>query len=223
MSGFRGLGGPLHPGDGRQLIVAELDEYYNTQLQNPAINTAWFAAGTTAGTTAIPLVQTNLWGDYPRNAYYNFTGGTTGGTFVGNFVDQFGVAFTETVSQGSTGANASVYGTGIAAKYISGSFFPNTSVAGTYTIGYGTASNGSAQSNWFGLLTKVGGSADLKWLRWVNNGTATALNKGTALGTLINTTTHSFQGTAGVTATDTYDIWLKPSFDNNQYGTMCNL
>lgn len=231
MSGLRGLGGPLHPGDGRQANQAEIDQYYNVQIQNPAVNTAWFGTvnGGTATNVSTALTQVNLNGDYPRNAFYTVLGvasGTFGGTFVANWIDQFGVAVTETVAVANAAPAVGVYGTAIVQKFVSGSFISGGASGGstgTAQIGYGTLENGSAQSNWFGLLTKVGGTADLKWIRWINNGTTTALNKGTAIGTLINTTTHSFQGTSGVAVTDTLDAFLKPSFDNNAFGIMSNL
>lgn len=230
MSGLRGLGGPLHPGDGRQVSQSEIDQYYNVQIQNPSVSTSWFGTangGTAAATQA--LTQTNLNSDYPRNAFYTVLGvasGTFGGTFVANWIDQFGSAVTETVVVANAAPAVGIFGTAIVQKFISGSFTSGGASggsAGTAQIGYGTTENGSAQSNWFGLLTKVGGTADLKWVRWINNGTATTLNKGTNIGTLINTTTHSFQGTSGVAITDTLDAFLKPSFDNNAYGTMSNL
>lgn len=230
MSGLRGLGGPLHPGDGRQVAQNEIDQYFNTQIQNPSVSSSWFGTvngGTSSGAQAI--VQTNLNSDYPRNAFYTVLGvasGTFGGTFVVNWIDQFGSAVTETVAVANAAPAVGIYGTAIVQKFVSGSFTSGGASggsAGTAQIGYGTATNGSAQSNWFGLLTKVGGTADLKWIRWINNGTATTLNKGTNIGTLINITTHSFQGTSGVAITDTLDAFLKPTFDNNIYGTMANL
>src|SRR6185437_2596341 len=102
------------------------------------------------------------------------------GTITANWLDQFGSPVTETVALGSVAGGGTTYGTAIVAKFVSGTVNPNTSTTGTYTIGYGTVGT----SNWFGLLTKVGGTSDLVNIRWINNGTPTVLNKGTALGTL---------------------------------------
>lgn len=223
MSGLRELGGPFHPGDGRMVTPSEIDEYAFPNVDTPSVDTAWYAAGTTTGTTPVALQLKNQLCDWPRNAFYSFTGGTTGGTFVGNFIDQFGYPFTETVAQGSANANATVYGTQISAKYISGSFFPNTSIAGTYTIGNGTATNGSAQSNWFGLQTKIAGTSDIKNIRWSNNGTVLGLNKGTNIGTLIDINRHCFQGTSGVAITDTYTVTMNTTWNNNFKSEMTNL
>lgn len=223
MSGFRGLGGPLHPGDGRQITSGEMDRYAFPNVDTPSVDTAWYAAGTVAGTAVTALALKNQLADWPRNVAYCFTGGTSGGTITANLIDQFGVAVTESVSLGSIAGGGTVYGTAIAAKFISGTVNPNTSTTGTYTIGNGTASNGSAQSNWFGFMTKINAISDVKNIRWSNNGTVVGLNKGTSIGTLVNLNTHSFQGTSGVAITDTYTVTLKPMFDNNAFGTMCNL
>jgi len=201
----------------------EVDQYVDLQVNNPTTNTAWFSAGTSTGTTVQAMVVTNVLADWPRNAAYAFTGGTSGGTITANWIDQFGVPVIETVSLGSVAGGGTTYGTAIVAKFVSGTVFPNTSTTGTYTLGFGTLANGSAQSNWFGLLTKIAGTSDVKNIGWCNNGTQVALNKGTAIGTLVNTTTHSFQGTSGVAITDRYNVILKPTYDNTYKGTMSGL
>lgn len=215
MSGLRELGGPFNPGDGKSVDQAEIDEYKFPNVDTPSVDTAWYGAGTVAGTAVTAIALKNQLSDWPRNFAYGFTGGTSGGTFVANLVDQFGVAVTETVALGSIAGGGTVYGTAIGAKFLSGSIFPNTSTTGTYTIGNGTLANGSAQSNWFGLMCKIQSTTDVKNIRWSNNGTVTGLNKGTSIGTLINTTTHAFQGTSGVAITDTYTVTLKSTYNNN--------
>ena len=198
-----------------------LDVYNQVQVQNPAVNTGWFGTvnGGTAVNTLTAIVLTNAIADYPRNAFYTVigvAGGTFGGTFKANWLDQFGSRVQETVAVAAAAPAVGVYGTAIVAKFISGSFITNAASGGstgTAQIGFGTLANGSAQSNWFGLLSKIAGTADVKAIRWVNNGTATTLNKGTAFGTNVNATTHSFQGTSGVQVTDGYTVLLKSTYD----------
>lgn len=229
MSGLRELGGPLNPGDGRSMSPSEIDQYYFINIDNPSVSATYTAQGTTTGTTPAALVITNAIGEWPRNPFYNTTGGTTGGTYVANWIDQFGYPVTETVSFGSTTSNQTKFGTVIAAKFVSGTFFPNTSIAGTYNIGYGTTSNGGSQSNWFGLYTKVEGTVEVKHIRWNNNGTVTGLNKGTAIGTLVgynnngSLPSNAFQGTSGVAIGDTYTVVVRPTFDNLFKNKLTNL
>ena len=224
MSGLGQIGElPGFAGAGHQVAQRDIDQYDLVSINNPSIDTAWFGAGTSTGTTVAALVQANALADWPRNAAYCFTGGTSGGTITANFIDQFGSPVTEVVSVGSAAGGGTTFGTAIVAKFLSGTVNPNTSTTGTYTVGFGTVSNGSAASNWFGLLSKLGGTSDVKILRWTNNGTATTLAKGTAMGTLVDANRHAFQGTSGVKVTDTYTVILKPSFDNTNFGTMCAL
>jgi hypothetical protein len=206
-----------------QVAQRDIDQYDFISIGHPSVDTAWYAAGTVAGTAVTALALKNQLSDYPRNIAYCFTGGTSGGTITVNGIDQFGVAFTEKVALGSVAGGGTTYGTVIAAKFLSGTVNPNTSTTGTYTVGNGTASNGSAASNWFGLMTKIGGTADVKNIRWDNNGTVTGLNKGTAMGTLIDANRHAFQGTSGVAITDSYAVILKPTFDNSGKGLMSGL
>lgn len=217
------------PGYGAQVAQRDLDQYTDLGIDSPSVSASWFGTangGTAASAVAITLLNQNA--DWPRNIYYNLSGvsgGTFGGTFVANLIDQFGVPVTESVYVNGT-TTAGVYGTAIAMKFLSGSFTSQGSSggsAGTAQIGFGTASNGSAQSNWFGLLTKIAGTADIKTITWVSTNTATTLNKGTNLGTLVNTSTHSFQGTSGVAVTDHYKVIMKSTYDNNGKGQMSNL
>jgi hypothetical protein len=218
-----------------QVSQKDIDQYDIIQVDNPVANYAWYgsASGTVTASTAITKV--NQLADHPRNFCYSITGitnGTYGGTFTVNGVDQFGVTFQEVVSIGTAVNGGTTYGTAIAAKFISGSFISSGASGtfiGTANLGLGTAANGSASSNWFGLLTKIAGTSDVKMLTWNNNGTITTLNKGTAIGTLIgfdgngSVPSDAFQGTSGVAITDHYKVVFKPTYDNTGKGTMSNL
>ena len=198
-----------------------MDMYQVAEIGNPSVSPSWFGTvnGGTATNALTAIVQTNLYSDYPRNAFYTVLGvasGTFGGTFIANWYDQFGSQVQEKVVVASAAPAVGVYGTAIVEKFISGTFQSQGSSGGstgTAQIGFGTLANGSAQSNWFGLLSKIGGTADIKYIAWNNNGTHTGLNGGTNIGTLVNTTTHSFQGTSGVALTDNYIVLMKSTYD----------
>lgn len=216
---------------GAQVSQKDMDQYYNIQVSNPAVSASWFGtfSGGTAGTNN-PITKLNQLADWPRNVLYSIPGvasGTFGGTFTCNYLDQFGSAITETVVIPSAAPAVGIFGTAIVMKFISGTFASQGSSGGslgTASIGFGTTTNaGTSQSNWFGLMTKIGGTNDLKLVHWVNNGTTTTLNAGTSIGSLVDTTRHAFQGTSGVQITDIYDVILKPTFDNLGKGTMCRL
>lgn len=213
-----------------QVQQKDIDQYDVIQVDNPSVSNSWFGtmAGGTNGQTKA-LVQINQIPDYPRNALYSVIGtNDVGGTFTINGYDQFGVYQTEIAGFGTKAAGTpagSVFGTVIWAKITSGSFtFASGSAgSGSAQVGFGTVSNGSAQSNWFGLMTKIGGTGDLKLMTWISSTTVTTLNAGTNLGSLVNITTHAFQGTGGVAATDHYKVWIKPTYDNTFKGTMSAL
>src|SRR5260221_502698 len=162
LGGFAGLYGFVEAG----MLVSEkdIDAYRLVNLANPSVDTSWFgtASGTVTAQTAI--VRNNQLADWPRNFAYSVNGitnGTYGGTFTANGIDQFGVPFRETVAIAAAVNGGTTYGTQIGAKLLSGSFISQGSAGtfiGTARIGAGTAANGSASSNWFGLLHKVGGT-----------------------------------------------------------------
>lgn len=221
---------------GNQAQAKDLDILVDIGVDSPSVSQTWFgtAAGGTA-TVAKPLVLISQLADWPRNALYSVVGtNTIGGTWQVYGVDQFGNSQSETVVIGTAAAGTpagSVYGTVIWAKILSGTFTAtSTSVGlGSAQLGVGTNSNGSAQSNWFGLLYKIKGTADVKSLTWVTTNTPTALNAGTAIGTLIgfdsngSLPSNAFQGTSGVANTDHYKVFVKPTFDMVGKGNMINL
>lgn len=229
--------GLLYQEKGFQVGQDELDQYQQIEILHPSVSTSFFGTvnGGTASTNAA-LTLVNRLAPYPRNPFYTIigvSGGTFGGTFIANWVDQFGSTVQETVVVASAAPAVGVYGTAIVEKFISGTFQSQGSSggsAGTAQVGFGTASNGSAQSNWFGLLTKIGGTSDIKNIAWDNNGTATGLNAGTAIGTLVgyqgngSLPNSAFQGTSGVAITDGYVVLVKTTYDSTrQQGTMSGL
>lgn len=215
---------------GAQVAQRDIDQYQQIQVDNPAVDVKYI--GTAAGGTnaqAKPLVLINQFPDHPRNLIYSVVGtNDVGGTWTVNGFDQFGKAVTETAGFG-TKANGtpagSVFGTIIWGAVMSGTwtFAVGSAGNGSAQVGFGTVENGSAQSNWFGLLSKIAGTGDVQMLTWINNGTPTGLAAGTAFGTLISASQHAFQGTSGVALTDRYRALTKPTFDNAGQGTMCNL
>lgn len=219
---------PAFVSAGAQVAPTDVDQYSTVVVGNPSTSATWF--GTTIGTdsnTAITMLQTLA--DHPRNLYYTVSGvsaGTYGGIFTTKGVDQFGHPFTESVTIGTAVNGGTAFGTVIAAK-VSSAAFATTASAGTFigtaNIGFGTLSNGSAQSNWFGLLTKIAGTSDVKMITWINNGTATGIAKGTNIGTSVSLANHAFQGTSGVAVTDSYRVVMKPTFDNSGKANLANL
>lgn len=219
---------------GVQVSQNEVDNYWDTIVDNPSVSTTWI--GTAAGgtsTQAKALVLISQYMDYPRNALYSVVGtNTMGGTWAVNGVDQFGYKQTETVTIGTAGAgtpSGSVFGTVIWSQITSGTFTVATAAvgAGSAQIGVGTLSNGSAQSNWFGCGVKLGGTADLRQFTWISSTTVTAINAGTSFGTLLgfnangSLPSNAFQGTSGVATTDHYRLAFKSSFDARDKGTQC--
>ena len=230
MSGLAELGEMpgFIPGMGGAVAPRDIDQYEQYAVDNPVVSNTWFGtmAGGTNGQTKA-LVQINQLADYPRNALYSLVGtNDCGGTFTINGYDQFGQYQTEVAGFGTVAAGTpagSVFGTVIWAKIVSGSFTFAAGSAGNGSaqVGVGTVTNGSAQGNWFGLMSKIAGTSDVKSITWINNATTTTLNKGTSFGTLVgyqgngSLPSSAFQGTSGVATTDHYRVVYRPTYDNN--------
>lgn len=206
-----------------QVAPNDIDQYEYAIVNNPTTSATWFGTATgTTSTTSFTMLQTTA--DHPRNVLYAVTGissGTYGGIFTANIVDQFGQLITETVTIATAVNGGTTFGTAIAAKVTSVGFATTASSGtfiGTANVGVGTTSNGSAQSNWFGLLTKIAGTSDVKTITWVNNGTVTGIAKGTNFGTSVQVNPPAFQGTSGVAITDTYRVLIDSTFDASGTG-----
>lgn len=218
-----------------QVAQKDIDQYLVLNVENPVANTGWFgtASGTVTASTA--LTQVNQLADWPRNVCYSINGitnGTYGGTITANLIDQFGVSVQEVVAIAAAVNGGTTYGTAVAMQFVSGSFISQGSSGtfiGTARVGLGTAANGSASSNWFGLMSKIAGTSDVKNIVWNNNGTITTNNGGTSIGTLVgfhgngSLPNDVFQGTSGVAITDRFIVTFKPTYSNIGQGTMCNL
>ena len=237
MSGLGEQGGlPGFVTAGQQVQARDLDVIVDIGVDSPSVSNTWI--GTAAGGTnaqAKALVIINQYTDWPRNLLYSVVGtNDVGGSWTVNGLDQFGNAITETAGFGTKAAGTpagSVFGTAIFSKVTSGTFTFAAGSAGNGSaqLGFGTLSNGSAQSNWFGLLYRIKGTADVKNITWITTNTPTTLNGGTSFGTLVgfdgngSLPSNAFQGTSGVAVTDHYKVLLKPTFDSVGKGPVVNL
>lgn len=229
MSGLGQIGGleQFTPGYGGQVQQKDIDQYITDYVIHPSVSATYMALGTNGGGGGTALVIKSATPDYPRNFLYQVTGGTVGGTFTAVGVDQFGSAQTESVVIGTAAAGGSKSGTAIWGSLTAGTYFPIASNNGTPSIGFGTktGANSTAGANWFGLPVKIASTSDVRQITWINNGTATAINAGTNIGTLVGGGTnspHAFQGTSGVAITDEYIVTIKSQYDNLSNGTMAN-
>lgn len=228
MSGIGEIGGLPGFNVGQQAQPSDMDRYEQYFIFAPSVDTAYM--GTVSSATAnSPVILKNVYPDVPRNLAYSATGvaGGMGGTFVARGQDQFGGTVIETVAFASAAGGGTVQGTAIFAKLGTALFTPvglGGTAVGTAAIGFGTAPGvGGTSGNYFGLPTKIGGTADIKTIVWITTNTATTLNAGTSIGSLVSTTLHAFCGTSGVAITDRYLVTYKPSFDNKGKGTLARL
>src|ERR1035437_4766867 len=229
MSGLGELGGlpAFSMVDQGQVNQGDIDQYDQVTVAVPSVDGSWL--GTVSGTVTANsvVVKKNILMDWPRNVKYAVNGiaaGTYGGTFVANYLDQFGVGITETVAVPAAVVGGTVYGTAIVAKFLSGSFISQGSAGtfiGTASLGVGTGLG--TGGNYFGLLSKIAGTSDVKLIRYSDNGAISVMGGGSLIGSNINANSHSFQGTGGVKITDTFTVIFKPTYDNTGKGTMSGL
>lgn len=212
---------------GNQVAQNDIDQYDQVTVNFPSVDGSFLGTVSGTVTAATAVTKRNILLDWPRNVKYAVNGinaGTYGGTFTATYIDQFGQGTTETVAIPAAANGGTVFGTAIAYKLISATFISQGSAGtfiGTAAIGAGTGIG--ASGNWFGLLTKIGATGDIKLIRYNNNGAGTVLGGGSLQGTNVSVANHAFQGTGGVLVTDQFTVVLKPTFDNTSKGTMSGL
>ncbi len=216
---------------GEKVQQLDIDQYVIYEVYAPSIDSAFIGTKNVvaAGTVANLVFKSHL-PDYPRNLLYNVTGvaGGMGGTFVAKGSDQFGSPVTETCGLGTAAGGGSVQGTAVFGSVttitVTTGGLGGTAV-GTSSVGFSTVAG--VNGNWFGLPVKVGGTADLRTITWINGTVSTAINAGTNFGTLVNVggtlPPHAFQGTSGVAGSDAYVVTIKTTSDQTNKGVMANL
>src|ERR1035437_9621170 len=230
MSGLGELGGL--PGfsivDQGQVNQGDIDQYIDITVSTPSVDGSFLGTSSGTATAVTAIVKKNILMDWPRNALYAVNGiaaGTYGGTFTAGFIDQFGVAVTEKVVIGTAVQGGTTEGTVIVAKFLGGTFQAVSGAAGTFigTASIGAGTGIGTAGNFFGLLSKIAGTSDVKLIRYSDNGAISVLGGGSLIGTNINANSHSFQGTGGVKVTDTFTVVFKSTYDNTGKGTMSGL
>lgn len=203
-------------GDTYKITPDEIDQYQVYSVMFPSTDGTVGTAAAGTATQAKVLVIVNKFCDYPRNLEFGVAGSADyGGTWVLNGKDQFGVNVSETVAIGTAVNGGTTVGTMIFAQISSGTF-----TATADSIGSGTSKvkcSSAEGTTRFGLPFKIGGTADVKSITWVNNFVGKAINGGT-IGAYVGTGGNNgynnyFKGTASLGSADVYRVVAKPTWN----------
>lgn len=209
-------------GDNNRITPDEIDQYRQYVIMNPSVSATYF--GTAASANAVAITAINTRADYPRNMLLSVTGvaGGMGGTAVINGVDQFGGTIQESIGFASAAGGGTQAGTKVFARYTDGTFTPQ-GLGGTAvgTVSLGVAISTASNSPLFGLLDKLGGTADVKAVTWLDSGVA----KQHGAASHADTTNHAIriEVTGGVAAADSYVVLYRPTKDLSNEGYQADL
>lgn len=206
---------------GNKLTPDEFDQDQQYVITKPTASTGWFGTAETASDGTV--VAVNTYADYPRNVRVAITGvsGGMGGTVTVTGKDQFGVQHTEAIGFASADGGGTANGTTIFGE-VSQMAHELDGLGGTAvgTIAVGVQSGTSATGPIFGLPAKLGGTADLKFGTWIDDGTAKQLIPGTDL--VADTNNHAVRVhvTGGAVAADDFVVTFRSSYDATDDGTI---
>lgn len=151
-----------------KVAPSEIDEDQYYYIMHPSVSASLVGTvnpGTSSGTFVIdnPSIL------YPRTLLVSSAGaGSHGGTAVITGKNQFGETITETIGIAAATSGGTTPGTKVFAYVDSGTWTVGGTGAGTPNLGFqiGTSAAGTPT---FGLPTKLGGSADIKSVGWLDS------------------------------------------------------
>lgn len=197
---------------GWQVTPDELDMDQRYYVMNPAVTDTFFGTVSSASAGAFVLDQTRT--AYPRNLLFVALGvaGGMGGTAVINGKNQFGETISETISFGSAAGGGTAAGTKVFAQVTSGTFTP-VGLGGTAvgTAKLGVAIGSADPGVIFGLPHKLGGTADIKAISWID----ADVEKQHASAASANLTQHGvrIEVAGGIAAADSFVVHYRPTFN----------
>lgn len=186
---------------GAKITPDELDLYQQYVIMKPSVSTS-FLGTVDPGTVDDDFVIDNAYLDYPRNLKLVSLGaGAHGGTATVSGKNYFGETVSEVLSIGSATGGGTIQGSVVFAKITSASWSFGGTGNGTPTLGYASTAGTGALGAMFGLPFKIGGTADLKRVTWVDN--ATSKTYGTPAAQVL-VSQHAFKPTDDIAAADDY-------------------
>ncbi len=221
MSGFKRNQPALRFSGGEFAITPDEIDRYEVFSFRPAIDSAWWASAGTAGTSAVVAMSiVNAIPDWPRNIQFALAGSHANmtGTLVVNGYDQFGAEQQESLTFAKASNGGTVAGTKVFAQVVSGTLSYGTAVGnGTPAIGFVPGTNAL-----LGLPTRVNAASDVVLLGQTAGTGAITYNGGT-VADFVDTGVHAIRPAATLTGTSAINVWVKPTYNNENNARMANL
>jgi hypothetical protein len=202
---------------GNKVTPDEIDQDQQYCIINPSVDPVFVGTqtGTQTVTAALGIINTRL--DYPRTlvgAIAAAAGSARGGSLVVNGFNQFGSAVSETIAIAPATGGGTTNGTRIFARVTSGTINFGTGDAGSGTARLGVGIGTTAALPIFGLPAKLGGTADIKSITWIDADTAKMHDAAAAA----NTAQHGviLNVTGGIAAADSFVVTYRSSFNNTR-------
>lgn len=201
-----------------KVAPSEIDEDQNYYILHPSVSATLVgtvAPGATSGTFVIDTPKVL----YPRTLLVSSAGaGSHGGTAVVSGKNQFGESITETIVVTAATGGGTTPGTKVFAYVDSASWTVNGTGAGTPNLGFqiGTSAAGTPT---FGLPTKLGGTADVKVVGWIDADAEKAAS------TYVDLANHGVKidVAGGLVAADSFVVKYRSSYDPSSEPLMAKL
>ena len=206
---------------GAKLTPDELDQDQQYIILNPSVDPVYVgtAVGTQTQSPTVGITNTRL--DYPRSlsgAIAAAAGSVAGGTISYTGLDQFGSVVSESVVIAPATGGGTVYGTQVFATVTSATVNLGTGDPGNGSARIGVGIGTSATKPVFGLPAKLGGTADIKAITWIDSDVAKMHTAADAA----DTTRHGviLNVAGGIAAADSFVVTYRSSFNATNDGNI---
>jgi hypothetical protein len=206
---------------GNKVTPDEIDQDQQYVILNPSVDPVFVGTqtGTQTQTAALGIINGRL--DYPRSlvgAIAAAAGSARGGTLTFNGFDQFGSAVSETITVAAANGGGTTNGTRVFARVTSGTVNFGTGEAGPGTARLGVGIGTSASLPLFGLPARLGGTADVKRITWIDADTAKMHDAAAAANTAQSAVILNVAG--GIAAADSFVVTYRSSFNATNDGNI---
>ena len=206
---------------GNKVTTDEIDQDMQYCIINPSVSATFVGTqtGTQTQTAALGIINTRL--DYPRNLVFAVAaaaGSARTGTITVNGFNQFGSAISETGTIAVANGGGTIDGTKVFARVTNGTANFGTGDAGPGTANVGVGIGTSATLPIFGIPSRLGGTADIKAITWIDADVAKMHTAAAAANTVQNAVILNVAG--GIAAADSFVVTYRSSFNATKDDTI---
>lgn len=206
---------------GNRVTPDEVDQDMQYVILNPSVDPVYVGTevATQTQAKALGIVNTRL--DYPRSlvgAIAAAAGSVAGGTLSYTGIDQFGSSVSESVAIAPATGGGTTSGTQVFARVTAATISMGTGDPGNGSARLGVGIGTSATRPVFGIPARLGGTADIKAITWIDADVAKMHGAAAVASTAQSGVILNVAG--GIAAADSFVVTYRSTFSATEDGNI---